>query len=146
MNKINGQTATAAGAVTAGAVLGAMVSRIAAEKIPLKNEKIKRGALAAAGLVGAILADSKTTTGKFLLGATSSVAGTQIIALLKSVLNTPEKQLSDGLLKTALGEPDQTVFYYPPQETPVLDNPYGNFDDTSFQMASPLAIDQFSMS
>ncbi|MDO5106484.1 hypothetical protein [Capnocytophaga sp.] len=115
-NKLNSATMTGAVAFSAGAVTGAMVSRVLYDKIPLKDKeegkttmaKVKRGLLAAAGIVGAAMIDSKETTGKAIQGAAVGMAATQIGYLLKEVIEVKE----DGIFKTALGNPQTPVVVY----------------------------------
>lgn len=89
---------------------GAMVSRIVAEKLPIKKTKLKRGVLIVAGIVGASALDQKTTGRKIGQDMAISVAVTQTGYLLKELLD--DKLKDNKLLHPALGNPmyDGTSF------------------------------------
>lgn len=82
---------------------GAMASRIVADKLPLKNSKLKRGALILAGVLGASALDRKNTGRKIGQDMAISVAVTQTGHLLKEVLE--EKLKNNKTLAPALGSP-----------------------------------------
>lgn len=93
--------------------VGAGVSRILAEKIPVANAKIKHGALAAVSILGAALVGRKDSTNAFLQDVAIGSSATQIFMMAKSFIGEPE-----GLIKTALGSPKRKTF---------LANPRRNF-------------------
>ncbi|WP_314236378.1 hypothetical protein [Capnocytophaga sputigena] len=133
MSKINQKTLTESATTTAGVVAGAMVSRVAADKLSgvLKKPLLRHGALALAGLALAAFATPKETSGKLLQSAGAGMAATQLTDVLKSVLTKENEPMKDGILKTALGAPaeETTVYvdsssnydYYPYEE---VDNPF----------------------
>lgn len=133
MSKINQKTLTESATTTAGVVAGAMVSRVAADKLSgvLKKPLLRHGALALAGLALAAFATPKETSGKLLQSAGAGMAATQLTEVLKSVLTKENEPMKDGILKTALGAPaeETTVYvdsssnydYYPYEE---VDNPF----------------------
>ena len=133
MSKINQKTLTESAITTAGVVAGAMVSRVAADKLSgvLKKPLLRHGALALAGLALAAFATPKETSGKLLQSAGVGMAATQLTEVLKSVLTPKDKPMDEGILKTALGAPaeETTVYvdsssnydYYPYEE---VDNPF----------------------
>lgn len=133
MSKINQKTLTESATTAAGVVAGAMVSRVAADKLSgvLKKPLLRHGALALAGLALAAFATPKETSGKILQSAGAGMAATQLTEVLKSVLTPKDKPMDEGILKTALGAPaeETTVYvdsssnydYYPYEE---VDNPF----------------------
>lgn len=133
MSKINQKTLTESATTVAGIVAGAMVSRVAADKLSgvLKKPLLRHGALALAGLALAAFATPKETSGKLLQSAGAGMAATQLTEVLKSVLTPKDKPMDEGILKTALGAPaeETTVYvdsssdydYYPYEE---VDNPF----------------------
>lgn len=133
MSKINQKTLTESATTAAGVVAGAMVSRVAADKLSgvLKKPLLRHGALALAGLALAAFATPKETSGKILQSAGAGMAATQLTEVLKSVLTKENEPMKDGILKTALGAPaeETTVYvdsssdydYYPYEE---VDNPF----------------------
>lgn len=133
MSKINQKTLTESATTAAGVVAGAMVSRVAADKLSgvLKKPLLRHGALALAGLALAAFATQKETSGKLLQSAGAGMAATQLTEVLKSVLTKENEPMKDGILKTALGAPaeETTVYvdsssnydYYPYEE---VDNPF----------------------
>ncbi|ATA94649.1 hypothetical protein CGC54_10065 [Capnocytophaga canimorsus] len=122
-NKLNSKTMTEAAAFTGGAIAGAMGSRVLADKIPLKNSKLKRGLLAIVGVVGAAMINGKDNAGKALQGAAAGMAATQLGELVKEMVNPQE-----GILKTALGTPENPIIILPSDvnnyDYQTLDNPY----------------------
>ncbi|CAA0177213.1 conserved hypothetical protein [Tenacibaculum maritimum] len=82
---------------------GAMLSRIAAGKLPIQNTKLKRGALALAGLVGAAYLDRKTTGKAIAQDMAMATALTQSGYLVKELLD--EKLKGNPVLHSALGSP-----------------------------------------
>lgn len=133
MSKINQKTLTESATTAAGVVAGAMVSRVAADKLSgvIKKPLLRHGALALAGLALAAFATPKETSGKILQSAGAGMAATQLTEVLKSVLTPKDKPMDEGILKTALGAPaeETTVYvdsssdydYYPYEE---VDNPF----------------------
>ena len=133
MSKINQKTLTESATTAAGVVAGAMVSRVAADKLSgvLKKPLLRHGALALAGLALAAFVTPKETSGKLLQSAGAGMAATQLTEVLKSVLTPKDKPMDEGILKTALGAPaeETTVYvdsssnydYYPYEE---VDNPF----------------------
>lgn len=133
MSKINQKTLTESATTTAGVVAGAMVSRVAADKLSgvLKKPLLRHGALVIAGLALAAFVTPKETSGKLLQSAGAGMAATQLTEVLKSVLTKENEPMKDGILKTALGAPaeETTVYvdsssnydYYPYEE---VDNPF----------------------
>lgn len=131
MSKINQKTLTESAITTAGVVAGAMVSRVAADKLSgvLKKPLLRHGALTLAGLALVAFATPKETSGKLLQSAGAGMAATQLTEVLKSVLTPKDKPMDEGILKTALGAPaeESTVYvdsssdYYPYEE---VDNPF----------------------
>lgn len=133
MSKINQKTLTESATTAAGVVAGAMVSRVAADKLSgvIKKPLLHHGALALAGLALAALVTPKETSGKLLQSAGAGMAATQLTEVLKSVLTKENEPMKDGILKTALGAPaeETTVYvdsssnydYYPYEE---VDNPF----------------------
>ena len=133
MSKINQKTLTESAITTAGVVAGAMVSRVAADKLSgvIKKPLLRHGALALAGLALAAFVTPKETSGKLLQSAGAGMAATQLTEVLKSVLTKENEPMKDGILKTALGAPaeETTVYvdsssnydYYPYEE---VDNPF----------------------
>lgn len=133
MSKINQKTLTESATTTAGVVAGAMVSRVAADKLSgvLKKPLLRHGALALAGLALAAFVTPKETSGKLLQSAGVGMAATQLTEVLKSVLTKENEPMKEGILKTALGAPaeETTVYvdsssnydYYPYEE---VDNPF----------------------
>ena len=133
MSKINQKTLTESATTAAGVVAGAMVSRVAADKLSgvLKKPLLRHGALALAGLALAAFATPKETSGKILQSAGAGMAATQLTEVLKSVLTPKDKPMDEGILKTALGAPaeETTVYvdsssdydYFPYEE---VDNPF----------------------
>ena len=133
MSKINQKTLTESATTAAGVVAGAMVSRVAADKLSgvIKKPLLRHGALALAGLALAALVTPKETRGKLLQSAGAGMAATQLTEVLKSVLTKENEPMKDGILKTALGAPaeETTVYvdsssnydYYPYEE---VDNPF----------------------
>ena len=132
MSNINQKTLTESATTAAGVVAGAMVSRVAADKLSgvLKKPLLRHGALALAGLALAAFATPKETSGKLLQSAGAGMAATQLTEVLKSVLTKENEPMKDGILKTALGAPaeETTVYvdssseYYPYEE--IVDNPF----------------------
>lgn len=133
MSKINQKTLIESATTAAGVVAGAMVSRVAADKLSgvLKKPLLRHGALALAGLALAAFVSPKETSGKLLQSAGAGMAATQLTEVLKSVLTKENEPMKDGILKTALGAPaeETTVYvdsssnydYYPYEE---VDNPF----------------------
>ena len=133
MSKINQKTLTESATTAAGVVAGAMVSRVAADKLSgvLKKPLLRHGALALAGLALAAFVSPKETSGKLIQSAGAGMAATQLTEVLKSVLTKENEPMKDGILKTALGAPaeETTVYvdsssnydYYPYEE---VDNPF----------------------
>ena len=133
MSKINQKTLTESATTAAGVVAGAMVSRVAVDKLSgvLKKPLLRHGALALAGLALAAFVNPKETSGKLLQSAGAGMAATQLTEVLKSVLTKENEPMKDGILKTALGAPaeETTVYvdsssnydYYPYEE---VDNPF----------------------
>jgi hypothetical protein len=133
MSKINQKTLTESATTAAGVVAGAMVSRVAADKLSgvLKKPLLRHGALALVGLALAAFVSPKETSGKLLQSAGAGMAATQLTDVLKSVLTKENEPMKDGILKTALGAPaeETTVYvdsssdydYYPYEE---VDNPF----------------------
>lgn len=133
MSKINQKTLTESATTVAGVVAGAMVSRVAADKLSgvLKKPLLRHGALALVGLSLAAFATPKETSGKLLQSAGAGMAATQLTEVLKSILTPKDKPMDEGILKTALGAPaeETTVYvdsssnydYYPYEE---VDNPF----------------------
>lgn len=133
MSKINQKTLTESATTAAGVVAGAMVSRVAADKLSgvIKKPLLRHGALALAGLALAAFVTPKETSGKLLQSAGAGMAATQLTEVLKSVLTKENEPMKDGILKTALGAPaeETTVYvdsssnydYYPYEE---VDNPF----------------------
>lgn len=133
MSKINQKTLTESATTVAGVVAGAMVSRVAADKLSgvLKKPLLRHGALALVGLALAAFVSPKETSGKLLQSAGAGMAATQLTDVLKSVLTKENEPMKDGILKTALGAPaeETTVYvdsssdydYYPYEE---VDNPF----------------------
>lgn len=131
MSKINQKTLTESATTAAGVVAGAMVSRVAADKLSgvLKKPLLRHGALALAGLALAAFVSPKETSGKLIQSAGAGMAATQLTEALKSVLTKENEPMKDGILKTALGAPAETTVYvdssseyYPYEE--VVDNPF----------------------
>lgn len=131
MSKINQKTLTESATTAAGVVAGAMVSRVAADKLSgvLKKPLLRHGALALAGLALAAFVSPKETSGKLIQSAGAGMAATQLTEALKSVLTPKDKPMDEGILKTALGAPAETTVYvdssseyYPYEE--VVDNPF----------------------
>ncbi|ATA67277.1 hypothetical protein CGC48_00770 [Capnocytophaga cynodegmi] len=122
-NKLNSETVTEAVAFAGGAVVGSATSRVLADKIPLKNSKLKRGLLAVVGVAGAAMISGKDNAGKVLQGAAAGMAATQLGELVKEMVNPQE-----GILKTALGTPENPIAIYPSDvdyyDYETLDNPY----------------------
>ncbi|WP_408040240.1 hypothetical protein [Tenacibaculum amylolyticum] len=81
---------------------GAMLSRLAVEHLPLKNTKLKRGALIAVGVLGAAALDRKTTGRKIGQEIAIATAVTQTGHLLKELL---DERLKDSKMHAALGSP-----------------------------------------
>ena len=133
MSKIKQKTLTESATTAAGVVAGAMVSRVAADKLSgvIKKPLLRHGALALAGLALAAFVTPKETSGKLLQSAGAGMAATQLTEVLKSVLTKENEPMKDGILKTALGAPaeETTVYvdsssnydYYPYEE---VDNPF----------------------
>ena len=133
MSKINQKTLTESATTAAGVVAGAMVSRVAADKLSgvIKKPLLRHGALALAGLALAAFVTPKETSGNLLQSAGAGMAATQLTEVLKSVLTKENEPMKDGILKTALGAPaeETTVYvdsssnydYYPYEE---VDNPF----------------------
>lgn len=133
MSKINQKTLTESATTAAGVVAGAMVSRVAADKLSgvLKKPLLRHGALALAGLALAAFATPKETSGKLLQSAGAGMAATQLTEVLKNVFTKENEPMKDGILKTALGAPaeETTVYvdsssdydYYPYEK---VDNPF----------------------
>ena len=139
---INQKTLTESATTAAGVVAGAMVSRVAADKLSgvLKNPAIRHGALAVLGVVLAAYGNPKDTSGKFIQSAGAGMAATQITEVLKSVFSPKDKPMNDGILKTALGAPEETTVYvdsssdydyYPYEEVEDIDNPYIESEPTT---------------
>ena len=142
MSKINQKTLTESATTAAGVVAGAMVSRVAADKLSgvLKKPAIRHGALAVLGVVLAAYSNPKETSGKFIQSAGAGMAATQITEVLKSVFSPKDKPMNDGILKTALGAPEETTVYvdsssdydyYPYEEVEDIDNPYIESEPTT---------------
>ncbi|MFJ1431345.1 hypothetical protein ACILE2_11185 [Capnocytophaga canimorsus] len=131
-NKLNSKTMTEAAAFTGGAIAGAMGSRVLADKIPLKNSKLKRGLLAVVGVVGAAMINGKDNAGKALQGAAAGVAATQVSDLIKDILKSKLKEGEEpkSLLHKAvgMGTPDNPIIILPSDvdyyDVQTLDNPY----------------------
>ena len=134
MSKINQKTLTESATTAAGVVAGAMVSRVAADKLSgvLKKPLLRHGALAIAGLALAAFVNPKETSGKLLQSAGAGMAATQLTEVLKSVLTKENEPMKEGILKTALGAPAEettTVYvdsssdydYYPYED---VENPF----------------------
>ena len=130
MSKINQKTLTESATTAAGVVAGAMVSRVAADKLSgvLKKPLLRHGALALAGIA---FVNPKETSGKLLQSAGAGMAATQLTEVLKSVLTKENEPMKEGILKTALGAPaeETTVYvdsssdydYYPYED---VENPF----------------------
>ncbi len=129
---INTENLTASGAIASGALLGAMASRVVASKLGSVLEKqpiIKHGALVVAGVIAACFIDPKNTTSKVLQGVGVGVAATQLNEVFKIMLKPKDKEMEAGIIKTALGAPDEQPIYitqnsgdyYPYEE---VANPY----------------------
>ncbi|MGG8495955.1 hypothetical protein ACQY1Q_06040 [Tenacibaculum sp. TC6] len=82
---------------------GAIGSRIIADKLPIKNNKLKRGLLIAGSIIAAASLDRKTTGRKVGQDMAVSMATTQTGYLLKEMFE--EKLQEDSLFKTGLGNP-----------------------------------------
>ena len=143
MSNINQKTLTESATTAAGVVAGAMVSRVAADKLSgvLKKPAIRHGALAVLGVVLAAYGNPKDTSGKLIQSAGAGMAATQITEVLKSVFSPKDKPMNYGILKTALGAPaeETTVYvdsssdydYYPYEEVEDIDNPYIESEPTT---------------
>ncbi|CAM1343764.1 hypothetical protein [Tenacibaculum amylolyticum] len=91
------------GETLASMTAGAMLSRLAVEQLTfIKNTKFKRGALIAAGILGAAALDRKTTGRKIGQEIAIATAVTQTGHLLKELL---DERLKDSKMHAALGSP-----------------------------------------
>jgi len=89
-----------------GTGTGIAASRVLADKIPVKNAKLKHGLLAIAGVAGAMVLNSKDSTEAFFKNASAGLAGAEFIALVKEFIGEPK----NATVKTALGNPYATNF------------------------------------
>lgn len=136
---INTANLTASGTLAAGAVVGAMASRVIASKMGKLLEKspaVKHGILAAVGVAAACFADDKSTAGKAIQGVGVGAAAAQLNEVLKIVLKKDGKDMEDGIMKTALGAPDEQPIiispsydYYPYED---VSNPYEDYSEPVF--------------
>ncbi len=85
-----------------GTAVGAMASRVIADKVPVKNAKMKHGALAVLGMVGASFLNSKKSAEAFIQDVAIGMSATQIGYLIKELAGDKAK----GVMATALGNPD----------------------------------------
>ena len=131
MSKINQKTLTESATTAAGVVAGAMVSRVAADKLSgvLKKPLLRHGALALAGLALAAFATPKETSGKLLQSAGAGMAATQLTEVLKSVLTKENEPMKDGILKTALGAPAEETTVYVDSSSDYDYSPYEEVDN-----------------
>lgn len=97
--------------------VGAIGSRIVADKLPIDNSKIKRGLLIVGGILAAAHLDRKTTGGRVGQDMAVSVAVTQTGYLLKDLF--VEKIKDDSIFKTGLGKP--LYLDYSSYEEPVFE-------------------------
>ena len=118
------QTAVSLASMTGGA----MVSRLVADKLPIKDSKLKRGALIVASFLAAAALDRKTTGKAVVQDMAISSAVTQTGYLIKEVV--ADKMQEDSIFKPALGNPGS---YYNPI---TLNNSYEFFEDNSPAMVS----------
>lgn len=82
---------------------GAMASRIIADKLPIKDKKLKRGLLIATGILSASSLDRKSTGKKIGQDMAISIAVTQTGELIKEIVQSKLKK--DEPLPIALGYP-----------------------------------------
>lgn len=136
---INKKTITDSGAFTAGALAGAIGSRVANDKLTKIIEKpmLRHGAIAILGLAFAAFATPKDIPGKLMQGAGVGMAATQLNELIKNVAtDNGKKPMDDGILKTGLGAPE-TVYI---ATTPSYEYyPYENVQDTTTTTAGFLS-------
>lgn len=85
-----------------GTTTGALSSRVVADALPIDNAKLKHGAFAVVGIVGAALLNRKNATSAFAQDVAIGVSATQIGYLAKEIMGE-----TTGALKTALGNPFQ---------------------------------------
>lgn len=117
--KVKSEQITENGTLAVSTVLGSMASRVAAQKIPMKNAMLKHGLLAVAGVAAAVFAP-KGIAGKAVQGAGIGVAATQLTEVIKTILKPKDgSEMKNETLKVALGMGNpQTVYvdYYPYEE------------------------------
>ncbi len=82
---------------------GGMASRVIAEKLPIKNNHLKRGSLVVAGLIGASVLNRKSLGKSVVKDMALGTVVTQAGYWIKEALGDTVKE--DGLFKTALGSP-----------------------------------------
>lgn len=93
------QTLVRASALT----VGAATSRVVADKLPIKNKHLKRGALVLSGLLGAAFIERDSTSKAFVQDMAEGVVATQAAYWIKDVIG--EKMKENHLITTALGNP-----------------------------------------
>ncbi|CAM1355861.1 hypothetical protein [Tenacibaculum halocynthiae] len=82
---------------------GGMASRVIAEKLPIKNNHLKRGSLVLVGLLGASVLDRKSLGKSVVKDMALGTVVTQAGYWIKEALGENVKE--GGLFKTALGSP-----------------------------------------
>lgn len=87
----------------AGTVVGAMASRVIANKLPVKNTKLKHGVLALVGVLGVAMLDRKDPTSAFTQDVAIGVTATQLGSLVKELVSPKED--TNPIITTALGSP-----------------------------------------
>ena len=140
---MNQQRTIESAAFSVGATVGAMGSRVVADKLntTLKSGAVRHGLLGIAGIALVAFITPKDNATKFAQGAGVGIAATPAI---KAVMTEDgKKPMQEGVMKTALGSPETEVVYV--DSTPAIDNydyyPYENVEGsaTSTQPAAFLS-------
>ena len=120
--KMNQKQIIESAAFSAGATVGAMGSRVVADKLTntLKSGAVRHGLLGIAGIALVAFITPKDNATKFAQGAGVGIAATQLTAAIKAVMTEDgKKPMQEGVMKTALGSPETEVVYV--DSTPSLD-------------------------
>jgi len=134
--KMNQKQIIESAAFSAGATVGAMGSRVVADKLTttLKSGAVRHSLLGIVGIALVAFITPKDNATKFAQGAGVGIAATQLTDAIKALMTEDgKKPMQEGVMKTALGSPETEVVYV--DSTPAIDNydyyPYENVEGSA---------------